>query len=453
MKPPKPGPRLAFLPYADVEALAECLVAFANANGGTVLLGIDERGHPTETIWEEEAEGALREAANRCQPPVPTQWQRVEYDEHTLIGIEVHRSLELHSLDDGRILIRSGSYNRPVLGDEISQLAASRSSAEYEADLVPGATTADFDQAILAEYLAKREARGAARVTSVPQLLFEIGAVNHAGEPTVAGILLFAQKPQIFLPQSGVVFVRFAGTEPRSGGEEGGAGYGRRDEISGPLARIVERAWNIIWEEMRVGAVLGQLERQEVTEYPPFAVREALINAVAHRDYRLRGRRIELRMYDDRMEVISPGGLPGYMTLDNLVEEHYSRNPRLVNGLYQWGYIEELGLGIDQMIEDMVQLGHPPPTFRATPYSFTVILSSRRRAAPPVAPKWASSMNERQARALTHVRENGSITNREYQRLCPDVSPETLRLDLADLVEKGVLLKIGSKKGTHYILK
>ena len=204
---------------------------------------------------------------------------------------------------------------------------------------------------------------------------------------------------------------------------------------------------------MRVGAVLRQLERQEVTEYPPFAVREALINAVAHRDYRIRGRRIEVRMFDDRMEVISPGGLPGYMTLDNLVEEHYSRNPRLVNGLYQWGYIEELGLGIDQMIEDMVQLGHPPPTFRATPYSFTVLLSNRRKAIPAAAPKWAGSMNERQARALTYVRENGSITNREYQRLCPDVTAETLRLDLADLVEKSVLLKIGSKKGTHYILK
>ena len=453
MKPLQSGPRLAFLPYADVEALAECLVAFANANGGTVLLGVDEHGQPTETIWEEEAEGALREAAGRCQPPVPTRWQQVEYGSYTLIGIEVPRGLELHSLDDGRVLIRSGSYNRPVLGDEISQLATSRGSAEYESDVVPGATTNDFDADILQEYLAKREARGAARVTALPQLLFEIGAVNHAGEPTVAGILLFARKPQIFLPQSGLVFVRFAGTEPRGSSEEGSAGYGRRDEISGPLARVVERAWNVIWEEMRVGAVLRQLERQEVTEYPPFAVREALINAVAHRDYRIRGRRIEVRMFDDRMEVISPGGLPGYMTLDNLVEEHYSRNPRLVNGLYQWGYIEELGLGIDQMIEDMVQLGHPPPTFRATPYSFTVLLSNRRKAIPAAAPKWAGSMNERQARALTYVRENGSITNREYQRLCPDVTAETLRLDLADLVEKSVLLKIGSKKGTHYILK
>jgi ATP-dependent DNA helicase RecG len=246
-----------------------------------------------------------------------------------------------------------------------------------------------------------------------------------------------------------MVFVRFPGIEPR--GDDGGIGYGRRDELSGPLARIIERAWNIVFEEMRVGAMVNGLEREELPEYPRFAVRESLVNAVAHRDYRIRGRRIEIRMYADRLEIISPGGLPGYMTLDNLVDEHFSRNPRLVNGLFQWGYIEELGLGIDQMIEDMVQTGHPPPDFRATPHSFTVTLLNRRDRT--AVPKWTRSMNERQTRALSFVRETGSITNREYRQLCPDVSPETLRLDLSDLVDKGLLLKIGSKKGTYYILK
>ncbi len=186
-------------------------------------------------------------------------------------------------------------------------------------------------------------------------------------------------------------------------------------------------------------------------EYPPFAVREALVNAVCHRDYRLQGRRIEMRMFSDRMEVISPGGLPGFITVDNIVEEHFSRNPRLVAGVFQWGYIEELGLGVDRMIETMVQEGHPPPHFKARPHAFTVTLQNNRDR--KVVPRWESNMNERQMRALTHIRESGSIANREYRQLCPDVTPETLRLDLADLVSKGVLLKIGAKKGTYYILK
>lgn len=445
----KPGPRLAYLPDADPDLLAECLVAFANADGGLVVLGLDEQGRQVNTIWEEEAEGALLGALAQCRPPVTSNWQHFETLEGSLVALQISRSPELHSLVDGRVLIRSGALNRVLSGDEISRLASSKTSSEFEADIVPGAKVSDFDKDILDEYLAKREARGVSKIGPLSDLLFEIGAVDSDGSPTVAGILLFGSNPQAFLPQSGIVFVRFPGTEPRS--NEGGAGYGRRDEIVGPLARIVERAWNVTWEEMRVGAVVNGLKREELTEYPPFAMREALVNAVAHRDYRLTGRRIEVRMYSNRLEVISPGSLPGYITVDNIVEEHFSRNSRLVNGLFQWGYIEELGLGIDQMIEDMVQAGHPPPTFRATPHSFTVELSNKRKRI--VAPKWTSNMNERQARALTFVRENGSITNREYKKLCPDVSSETLRLDLVDLVDRGSLLKIGSKKGTHYILK
>lgn len=444
-----PGQRLAYLPGADVELLAECLVAFANGDGGMIVLGVDEDGRIIDSIWEEEAEGALHRALELCQPPVPTHWQPIETAKETLVGIQVPRSSELHTLEDGRVLIRSGNRNRPLAGDEVRDLAASKNTAEFETEIVPGARPDDIDRDILRDYLDRREARGAAKVTSTKELLFEIGGTDREGNPTTNGILLFARNPQMFYPQSGIVFVKFSGTEPR--GEDGAIGYGRRDEIAGPLPRIVERAWNIIFEEMRVGATVNKLEREELLEYPRFAVREALVNAVAHRDYRIRGRRIEIRMYADRLEIISPGGLPGYMTLDNLVEEHFSRNPRLVNGLYQWGYIEELGLGIDQMIEEMVQAGHPPPEFKATPHMFTVTLFNNRERAPT--PKWTKSMNERQTRALTYVRENGSITNREYQKLCSDVSAETLRLDLVDLVDRGILLKIGSKKGTHYILK
>ncbi len=444
------GQRLAFLPSANVSALAESLIAFANGDGGLIVLGLDTQGRPTESIWEEEAEGALREAALRCRPPIPSHFQTVETEQGMLVGINVPRSTDLHTLDDGRVFIRSGALNRLLTGDDVRHLATSKHTAEFETETVPGAKREDFDPDILRDYLGRRERRGLPQIIATDELLFEIGATDREGNPTMIGILLFARNPQIFFPQSSLVFVKFSGTEPR--GADGGIGYGRRDEISGSLARIVERAWNVIHEEMRVGATVDKLERKELTEYPRFAVREALVNAIAHRDYRIRGRRIEIRMYADRLEIISPGGLAGYMTVDNLVEEHFSRNPRLVSGLFQWGYIEELGLGIDQMIEEMVQAGHEPPKFHAKPHSFTVTLNNKRNER-AVVKKWTRSMNERQTRALTYVREGGSITNREYQKLCPNVSAETLRLDLVDLVNRSVLLKIGSKKGTYYILK
>ena len=445
----KPGPRTVYLPGPAVLPLAETLVALANSEGGLIVLGVDRDGRPAGEVWEEEAELALREAAALCRPPVPTQFQAVELPGGRFIGISVPRSLELHSLADGRVLVRQRDENRPLSGEEIRALTIARPTVDFETETVPGARPEDLDTETLGEYLSRRETRTGSRAPSVSQLMVEIGATDRDGNPTLIGVLLFGRNPQAFLPQSGVSFVKFLGTEPR--GEDGGVGYGRRAELTGPLAAIIERAWSIVFDEMRIGATVNGLEREEVLEYPRRAVREALINAVAHRDYRIAGRRIEIRMYADRLEIISPGGLPGYMTLDNLVEEHFSRNPRLVNGLFQWGFIEELGLGIDQMIEEMVQAGHAPPEFKATPHSFTVILSNKRERT--VSPKWTRSMNERQTRAVNFVRESGSITNREYRQLCPDVSPETLRLDLADLVDRGVLLKIGSKKGTYYILK
>jgi len=446
-----PGPRLAFLPVPDPEEIAETLVAFANAEGGTVVLGVHENGTVGQTLMEEEAEGSLRSALILCRPPVLTEWIQEETPAGMIVLLRVERSSELHILADGRALIRTGSENRPMSGHDLQILTANKSIGDFELDPVAGAHREDLDESIIDEYLEKRQQRSPRSApTPKNKLLEQIGAITEDGSPTVSGILLFGKEPQIYLPQSRAIFVKFADTQPR--GPEGSFGYGRREEISGPLARIIERAWRIIWEEMDKTAIVKGLQREEQTEYPPFAVREALVNAVCHRDYRLRGSSIEIRMYTDRMEIISPGGLPAYITIDNIVEEHYSRNPRLVNGLYQWGYIEELGLGIDRMIEDMVAAGHPPPVFDAKSHRFTVKLFNRQDPS-KIVPEWEQHMNERQIKAMQYVQAQGSITNRDYRDICPHVSTETLRLDLVDLVEQGVLLKIGDKRGTRYILK
>lgn len=444
------GPQLECMPTLDAERLAETLVAFANSDGGHILLGVTPAGHVIGNLQEEEVEGALRHALINCRPPVRTEWQLVPTVQGNVVSIFVPRSTELHSLGDGRVVVRNGADNGPLGGEQIRQLAATKSSSDFEAEPMAGATLADLDDAIISEYIEKREERQRRKLTlSRAELLTQIGALTPDLIPTTVGILLFGREPQVFLPHSGAVFVRFTGTEAR--GPQGLPGYGRREEINGPLARLIERLWQVIWSEMRVQAVVRGLQREEKPEYPPFAVREALVNAVCHRDYRLRGRRIEARMFDDRLEMSSPGGLPGYITLDNIVEENFSRNPRLVNGLFQWGYIEELGLGIDRMIEDMVKNGHPQPEFKPTPYAFSVVLRNIQTSRP--IPAWQQNMNERQLRAIQFIQTSGRITNRDYRDLCPDVSAETLRLDFADMVDKGVLLKVGDKKGTYYVLK
>jgi ATP-dependent DNA helicase RecG len=535
------GPRVAFLAKADAKIIAEVLVAFANTEGGTIVIGVTEDGkasaakldgdiiqkalrnaeelyNPTVVLdrWEEvqvteakpEVDGdevidddddallamasfkpsvgekATQQALISEDAPTiavkgdaditekPTTDSKIIVDEKpapvasattlipdnskinrtifTVYTVRVPRSIELHALSDGRVLIRSGAKNRPLGGQEILRLASAKSTGDFESETVPGATRDDFSRKMIDEYLEKRAERTKRPFNGkIEELLQEIGAVTPDGKPTMMGVLLFTEYPQQWLPQSSVVFAKFVGSTPR--GESGLAGYTRREELTGPLPRLIEMAWNLIWSEMAVSAVVKGLEREEKTEYPAFAVREAIVNSICHRDYRLRGRRIEIRMYSDRLEVISPGGLPGFITVENIKEEHFSRNPRVVNGLFQWGYIEELGLGIDRMLEVMEQAGHRPPNFDARPYSFAVTLYNAREKTRP--PEWTRNTNYRQARALQYIKEHGSITNREYRNLCQGISAETLRLDLVDMVDKGILMKVGSKKGTHYIMK
>ena len=444
-----PGQELEYLPQLDPQRMAETLTALANSGGGTLVLGMDAAGEVQNRHAEEDATDALAAALRLCRPPVRTEWQVQETPNGNAVLVRVERSDELHALADGRILVRRGAENRPLDADEAARMMGTRPGVDFELQEVPGATRDDLEDEVIDTYLERRQRRSPrASVLPKDRLLQQIGALTDEGKPTVSGLLLFGKDPQLFMPHSRAIFVKFSDTQPR--GPEGAPAGARSSPV--PLPRIIDRAWRVIWEEMDKQAVVKGLHRQEQTEYPQSSVREALVNAVAHRDYRLTGRSIEVRMYTDRLEVTSPGGLPAHITLDNIVEEHYSRNPRIVNGLFQWGYIEELGLGVDRMIEDMVNAGHLPPKFEAKSHRFSVILYNTKDPE-RVVPSWEHTMNERQIKAVEFVQREGTITNREYRELCPHVGAETLRLDLADLVSKGVLLKIGDKRGTRYILK
>ncbi|MDF1513549.1 MAG: ATP-binding protein [Anaerolineae bacterium] len=443
---------VSLLAEADADVIAEHLVAFANADGGTLYIGANDAGKPTGQVYPEDISDALEQAEVMCKPPVPVIWDQMEVSGAFVFVIRVHRSSDLHTLADGKILVRTGTENRVLTGTQVQQIAKTRLTGNYESEPVPGATREDIDPEVLREFTEVWQERQGRPITRpIDDVLVEMNWLLPSGQPTVAGLLLFGRNPAVFLPRCGITFVRFDGTQVRLQGVE--RSYGRRVEVNGHLADVIKRTWDIIQEEIRSGAVVKGLKREENWIYPPAAIREALVNAVAHRDYHIRGRGIEVRLFTDRLEIYSPGGLAGFITLDNIVDEHFSRNPRIVNGLYQWGYIEELGLGVDLMIEEMANAGHPIPEFKDTDHSFMVTFRNTQTRHPISVTAESSTMNERQAKALTYLQQNGRIRNREYQELCPDVSPETLRLDLSDLVERGILLKIGEKRGTYYIMK
>jgi ATP-dependent DNA helicase RecG len=230
-----------------------------------------------------------------------------------------------------------------------------------------------------------------------------------------------------------------------------------RQDLGGPLADQIRQAEAFVTSNMRRGMKIRGLAREETTEYPLPVVREAIVNAIAHRDYSIRGEGIRLLMFNNRMEVYSPGRLPGHVTLENLKDERYSRNETIVAILSDMGFIERLGYGIDRMIAAMTDAGLPAPLFEETAAGFKVTLQSagvELVSSQPAQQPWGHLfLNERQEAALAYVQTHGRITNSDYQTLVPDVSPETIRRDLADLVEKNLLLRIGEKRATYYILK
>jgi ATP-dependent DNA helicase RecG len=349
----------------------------------------------------------------------------------------------------GKYLVRDGARNHPLDPRQLRRLMMERGAVSFEALVPDGARLEDVDWDKAGIYLAGLAGLPAA---DREEALLRRGCLAQTDgglRPTYAGLLLFGHEPQRWAPSAGILVARYAGTAMDD--------RFLKEEIDGTLPEQIRRAEAFVTGNMRRGVRLQGLARAEEAEYPAEAVREAIVNAVAHRDYQIRGDEIRVFMFADRIEFYSPGRLPGHVTVDNLVEERYSRNETIVQILSDMGFIERLGYGIDRMIRLMADAGRPQPRFEETAAGFQVTLVGPGDAlvdeAGGARPWRHLGLNERQQLALTYLAEHERITNREYQELCPDVSPETIRRDLADLVQKDMLLKIGKKRATYYIFK
>lgn len=454
------GAQLAFFrERLRVDDLAETLVAFANAAGGTILVGVGGKKPKIEGLADPiSAREAALEAAQSCTPslilPLPN---LIQVGNLQILSITVPPGLSnVYSLH-GKYVQRQGVANQPLTPDRLRSLLSERGELSWERIVPSDVSLSDFDKPRVEAYIKRL---GPPASDDPAGFLFRRGCLvrssnlSPAYRPTNAGLLLFgsdlaAGGTRLF-PQAEITLVHYRGVSVADEFE--------REDVRDTLPEAVRRAERWLSEHMRKGSRMVGLERQDWTQFPPAAVREAVVNAVAHRDYTIRGEGIRISLFADRLECYSPGRLPGHVTLDNLVEERFSRNETLVQVLADWGLIERLGYGIDRMLKQMRDAGLPPPRFRETAAGFLVTLfghelPANQDEAVDTRAWRAQGLNERQIAALLHLVQNQRITNREMQDLAPDVSPETLRRDLSDLVERGLLLKVGEKRATYYILK
>jgi ATP-dependent DNA helicase RecG len=428
--------------------VAETLVAMANASGGILILDAKIGNDATGLAEPERAQEVVSAAALMPDPPLILHHpDLVSVDGATICAVQVPSGLRhVYSLK-GQYLIRSGRRNRPLLPNELRRLLLNRNEVGFESQVLEKASLGDLDPERIEAFQQRLASAGEAS-----DLLLSQGCLAKTTgglKPTIAGMLLFGIEPQRWIRSAEITCVRYPG-------ETMSDDFVRAD-IKGVLAEQIRRAEAFVSSNMRQGMRIRGLAREDTPEYPISVVREAIVNAVAHRDYSIRGDNIRVLMYNDRLEVYSPGRLPGHVTVDNIVEERYSRNEAIVQVLSESGFIERLGYGIDRIIAVCAKEDLPRPQFVETAAGFKVTIYGHGPnlvgAAPPSGLFSHLQLNPRQEKALAFVQENRRITNRDYQTLCEDASPETLRRDFADLVDRGVLLKIGERRATYYVLK
>ncbi len=421
---------------------SESLLAMGNAEGGTVLLGATPEGEVDGIPFDDRSQRLFRNLLDKSfRPPLMFKVLREEIQGKEVLCFTVSPSPQLHVLSSGKCYLRIGPENIPYSKEKKSILEKTREETWHERTVLLRSSLADLDQDLLSDFVQHLGFSGEAeRILHRPYGLIEY----QSGEPvlTRAAAYLFAQDPLRWHPWMGMEFVRFEGSERGMGSEYN---IVERVRLEGPLLKLAGELEDFLKRTIREKVVPRDLFFREKFEYPLSALREALINALVHRDYRLEGRAVEIWMFDDRIEIHSPGALPGPVTLQQILRgkrAHYSRNPLLSRVLVDSGYMTGTGEGLPRIFHEMEKQGLNHPELKTDEGSCSLILYHT----PFMDEKtlaWLEqfsrySLNPRQKRILIYAQAHGLIfSSTDYQKL--GVDRDTAYTEIKELIHLGIV--------------
>jgi len=435
------------------DGIAEYVAAFANADGGTLVLGVDDEGVVTGHGYPD---GVIEEffaaTEKRLRPAVRCRTERLSLDGHEVLVLDVPMSAEAVMVDGNGFPYRVGDTVRREPQEVINQRKQAYRTVGYEARIRPEATIDDLDLELARAFffespLGKR---------GTGELLVRLGLVHARGTGlaiTNAALLLFARQPALsWHPRAGIRFFRVDGTSREHGTRRNVAQLERFDP---PIALALPQALKYAATQVRRSEKLHDLFFRETPEYPEFAWQEALVNAIAHRDYEMQGLETEVWFYDDRMEVRSPGDLIPPVTLEALrahAPAHASRNPLLVRALVEAGIMRDEGEGIPRMFDEMHQSFLREPGFDFAHGVFGVTLFNVPIFVGPSL-EWQRLVGDlpltlAQKRVLLARPER--FTNEDYREL-NGVDRDDAYREIQQLVQAGVVLATGAAgRGAAY---
>jgi len=436
--------------------LAVCLAEFANADGGTLLLGVENDGSVSGCPYTPEQVETIRQmAADSWKKAVPCQLENLAHPNGAIIGFEIEAQADVYTLTDGRTPYRNNDQTVWFSAEMVKELKRSKASTLVER-MITTHGISELDTSLLQRFRSKV---GASSSLTDEDLLVEhdLAVRNGTGTKlTLAACLLFGKPPMTrFHERCGINFRRFDGTVALTGAKNNE----RMDDTKElPLPTLIEEIFQLIRTQIGVSRKLRDLFFEERPEYPTFAWQESIVNAVAHRDYSLRGNEIEVRMFDDQLEIKNPGLPPEPVTIEELQQRkqvHASRNPRIMRALKVFGFVRERGEGLPRIFEETEESYLPDPELTAEGSFFKLVLKNT-----PIydeeTMKWLQNfpldrMTARQRRILAEIYQSGKgyFVLSDYARI-NHVDKETAKRDIRSLIENHSIEVIGTKKAAKY---
>lgn len=418
------------------------ICGFANANGGSIFIGKDDTG---TTVGITDAKKLLEEIPNKVRDTLGI-----------LVDVNLHKTTKGNFIEivieaypypvnyKGQYHYRSGSTKQELKGAALDKFLLQKKGKRWDGAPVPKISVKELKQETL-DFFRKRAFKSQRieedSLMDTNEHLIENLQLKENEFLKRAAILLFHSNPQKF----------FTGAYIKIGYFQTDDDLKFQDEIQGNLFEQIEKAMDLLFTKYIKAEISYEgISRVEKFEYPKDAVREALLNAIAHKDYSA-GVPIQISVYSDKIIFWNEGQLPENWTVKNLWEKHASRpyNPDIANALFRSGYIESWGRGTIKIIKECKQFGIPEPIFS---YDSSDISVEFRKDIYNENYLNGLELNERQLDAILFFKTKKEIVTSEYMKRF-DITDRTARRDLIELVEKNILTREGEKKSSRYLYK
>lgn len=346
-------------------SVAREIVAFANAEGGRIVFGVDDRNHVVGVSDTNRAISEIQSTARNCDPSIPANICHVKYNGKILVVADIPSGEKKpYSCHDGYFL-RVGATSQKMNRDELVVFVKKNNPIPFDSMICPAFTPDDFDQKAYRDFLDRSEINAADMDPLDVLRNLELLVDSDDAQPIFrnAAVLFFGKEPARFIRRAIVTCVLFAGTDK--------ADILDRKDLDGNLAENVRQAMAFLKRHLSLRYEIKTLVRKEILELPEQALREAVLNAVCHRDYIQTGAVVMVEIYRDRVEIVSPGGLPCGLKQSELGKRSVHRNPIIADMFHRLGEVEKVGSGISRIIKEAREARVPEPKFHANGF-FTV---------------------------------------------------------------------------------